>query len=82
MKVLGQLLHTERTGCMTCQEVTLCAGWAQGDAIQAEILRQVREKQQAAKRKRDMRASCRCEPPLFRQCSAHSAEPLCRQHTG
>ena len=35
-------------------------GRAQGDSFQAEIMRQLKEKQDRAKRKRDMLSRCRC----------------------
>lgn len=34
----------------------------QGDSFQAEIMRQLKEKQDRAKRKRDMLSKCRCGP--------------------
>jgi len=57
---------------------------AQGDSFQAVIAQQVREKQDRAKRKRDMVARCRCAPraaarpgPGGRVGSAGTSRELC-----
>ncbi len=66
-----------------CGALTL-APCAQGDSFQAVIAQQVREKQDRAKRKRDMLARCRCAPraaarpgPGGRAGSAGTSRELC-----
>ena len=53
---------------------------AQGDTFQAEIMRQLREKQDRAKRKRDMLSRCRCACLLLdTACEAAAGCSRCGQ---